>query len=73
MTCIRCSGLMVVDHLLDLQESYVPMWMSGLRCIACGNIEDPLIHYNRMRHEARRARRRALRAVQPVALPAQAA
>jgi len=73
MKCARCSGLMVVDHLLDMQESYVPMWMRGLRCVTCGNIEDPLIHYNRMMHEARRIRRRASRLVQPLAAQAQAA
>jgi len=39
---------MVADDLLDLQESYVPMWMRGLRCVACGNIVDPLIARNRM-------------------------
>jgi hypothetical protein len=73
MTCTRCSGLMVEDHLLDMKESYVPMWMRGLRCVTCGNIEDPLIHYNRMMHEARRIRRRASRVVQPVLRPAVAA
>ena len=73
MKCARCSGLMVKDHLLDMLESYVPMWMRGLRCVACGNIEDPLIHYNRMMHEARRIRRRASRVVQPLAAQAQAA
>jgi len=73
MTCARCSGLMVVDHLLDMQESWMPMWMRGLRCVACGNIEDPLIHYNRMMQEARRTRRRVSRAAQPIAAPAQAA
>jgi hypothetical protein len=39
---------MVADDLLDMQESYLPMWMRGLRCIACGNIVDPLINSNRM-------------------------
>jgi hypothetical protein len=39
---------MVTDHLLDMQESYVPMWTRGLRCIACGNIVDPLINRHRM-------------------------
>ncbi|MGQ0695623.1 MAG: hypothetical protein ACT4OL_08625 [Nitrospiraceae bacterium] len=48
MKCTRCQGLMVTDHLLDMQESYVPMWMRGLRCIACGNIVDPLINRHRM-------------------------
>jgi hypothetical protein len=32
---------MVADQLLDMQESYLPMWMRGLRCVTCGNIEDP--------------------------------
>jgi len=48
MKCTRCHGLMVADNLLDLKESYVPMWMRALRCIACGNIVDPLIHRHRM-------------------------
>jgi len=73
MTCTRCSGLMVEDHLLDMKESYVPMWMRGLRCVTCGNIEDTLIHYNRMMHEARKIRRRAAGVVQPLAAQAQAA
>jgi hypothetical protein len=48
MTCTRCKGLMVVDDLVDLQESCLPMWMRGLRCVSCGNIVDPLIMRNRM-------------------------
>ncbi len=48
MKCTRCQGLMVADDLLDMQESYLPMWMRGLRCIACGNIVDPLINQNRL-------------------------
>lgn len=59
MKCARCGGLMVADHLLDMQESYVPMWMSGLRCVACGNIEDPLIHHHRTVQHRRKTRRLA--------------
>ncbi len=47
MKCARCCGLMVADELLDLQESYLPMWMRALRCVTCGNIEDPLIRHHR--------------------------
>ncbi|MDF0665198.1 MAG: hypothetical protein P0119_03885 [Nitrospira sp.] len=61
MTCTRCSGLMVVDHLLDMQESYLPMWMRGLRCMTCGNIEDPVIHHHRIMQRTRRANRLATR------------
>jgi hypothetical protein len=34
---------MVADSLIDIQESSIPMWMKGWRCVSCGNIVDPLI------------------------------
>jgi len=39
---------MVGDSLIDIQESSIPMWMKGWRCVACGNIVDPLIQQHRM-------------------------
>ncbi len=73
MTCTRCNGLMVTDHLLDMQESSVPMWMRGLRCVACGNIEDPLIRQHRMVQRNRRTRRVATPLVKTTIRPAVAA
>jgi hypothetical protein len=73
MKCARCSGLMVADHLLDMQESYVPMWMQALRCLACGNIEDPLIHHHRMIRHTRRARRLTTHLTKTAIRPAVAA
>jgi hypothetical protein len=52
MQCIRCDGLMVVDNLIDMQESSIPMWMKGWRCVSCGNIVDPLIQRHRMIQQA---------------------
>ena len=52
MRCTKCEGLMVVDDLIDMRESYHPMWMRGWRCVACGNVVDPLILRNRMIQEA---------------------
>ena len=52
MECTRCDGLMVADHLIDLQESSIPMWMKGWRCLSCGNIVDPLIQQHRMIQQA---------------------
>ncbi len=52
MKCTRCNGLMIADDLIDLQESYLPMWMCGWRCIACDNIVDPLINRHRMVQQA---------------------
>ncbi|NGZ97569.1 MAG: hypothetical protein CV089_15860 [Nitrospira sp. WS110] len=73
MKCARCSGLMVADHLLDMQESYIPMWMQAMRCLACGNLVDPWIHFNRTTQRARRARRLATRLTTKANRPAVAA
>ncbi|MGE3152717.1 MAG: hypothetical protein AB7G48_05545 [Nitrospiraceae bacterium] len=43
MKCARCHGLMIEDHLLDIRESLGPLWIKSWRCVACGNIVDPLI------------------------------
>ncbi|MGC3974605.1 MAG: hypothetical protein QM771_09520 [Nitrospira sp.] len=43
MTCTRCEGLMVMDDMVDLQESYHPMRLRGHRCLSCGNVVDTLI------------------------------
>ena len=48
MHCTRCEGLMIPDDLVDMQESSIPMWMRGWRCLSCGNIVDPLIQRHRM-------------------------
>lgn len=73
MKCARCSGLMIADHLLDLNESYLPMWMQAMRCVTCGNIVDPLIHHHRMVQRARRVTRLASRLARSVVRPVQAA
>jgi hypothetical protein len=52
MRCTKCNGFMVVDDLIDMRESYHPMWMRGWRCVACGNVVDPLIVRHRMIQEA---------------------
>ena len=52
MDCTRCDGLMMVDNLIDMQESSIPMWMKGWRCVSCGNIVDPLIQRHRIIQQA---------------------
>jgi hypothetical protein len=39
MRCKRCDGLMVVDHLIDLECSG-ELWLSVWRCANCGNVMD---------------------------------
>lgn len=52
MKCSRCQGLMVRDHLLDIKETMGSMWVQSWRCVACGNIIDPLIEKHRMERAA---------------------
>jgi len=48
MTCQRCHGLMVEDHLLDMEESYGRPWIRGWRCVSCGDVVDPVIKRRRL-------------------------
>jgi hypothetical protein len=65
MRCAKCEGLMVTDHLIDIRESAIPMWMVGWRCVACGDIVDPLILRHRMTQEAGTTRLLKTRASEP--------
>ena len=48
MTCTRCQGCMAKDHFLDLMESAESMWLTGWRCLNCGNVLDPVMERNRL-------------------------
>jgi hypothetical protein len=65
MQCTRCDGLMVTDNLVDMEESSIPMWMKGWRCVSCGNIVDPLILRHRMIQQAGASRLLGKEAVSP--------
>jgi hypothetical protein len=46
MTCSRCDGLLVHEHLLDHREGSLS-GCHGFRCLNCGAIHDDIIHMNR--------------------------
>jgi len=48
MKCTRCNGLMVMADCLDIKGGPGELWIKAFRCIACGNLTDPLIQ----RHQA---------------------
>jgi len=48
MTCMRCHGCMAKDHFIDLLESAESVWMTGWRCLNCGNVLDPVMERNRL-------------------------
>lgn len=41
MNCRRCSGLMAVDHFIDMEDDGGHLWLRGWRCINCGAIVSP--------------------------------
>ncbi len=49
MECVRCHGLVVVDCFVDLEGSSEAEF-TGWRCVACGDISDPVIIANRHTH-----------------------
>jgi len=46
-SCSRCGGLIVSESLLDFFNEGGERRCWGLRCIACGDIVDPVIIHNR--------------------------
>lgn len=46
MKCPRCHGLLVFDTFYGLLNDRGPLRFSGLRCVCCGNVLDPLIARN---------------------------
>lgn len=46
-TCVRCSGLLVVDDCLDILGDAGEIECRVLRCIQCGDVTDPVIMRNR--------------------------
>jgi hypothetical protein len=56
MVCARCGGFVVVDRFYAHHQPEEGAW--SIRCVNCGNCEDPVIHANRhsqpaLRHCAR--------------------
>ncbi len=52
MNCSRCTGCMVEDFLLDMEDSSGPMWLQARRCMNCGNIDEQVLRNNRLAKEA---------------------
>ena len=48
MTCLRCEGLMVEDHCLDMEGAYGEMWTTSWRCMNCGRVHDAVIEQHQL-------------------------
>jgi len=47
MNCGRCQGLMLEEHLMDLESSYGGIWVRASRCINCGHRDEPVMQQHR--------------------------
>jgi hypothetical protein len=58
MLCARCGGFIVIDRSSAHHQPSTGAW--SIRCVNCGNCEDPVIHANRHRRPALRHGARAV-------------
>lgn len=58
MACTRCGGFLVIDRSSAYLQQSTNGW--SMRCVNCGNCEDPVIHANRRHHAALRRSARAV-------------
>ncbi len=48
MFCLRCHGLLVVDHFIDMQDGGKHHWLRVWRCLNCGEVAEPGIIRHRL-------------------------
>ncbi len=47
MTCSRCQGLMLEEHMIDIEAGYGDMWSRSWRCFNCGHRDDAVMRQHR--------------------------
>lgn len=50
MTCTRCQGLMLEEHMIDMEAGYGEMWSRSSRCVNCGHRDDAVLQHHRQLH-----------------------
>ena len=50
MSCTRCQGLMLDEHMIDMEGGYGEMWSRSLRCFNCGHRDDAVLRQHRQSH-----------------------
>ena len=46
-TCTRCQGLMLEEHMIDMEADYGEMWTRSWRCFNCGHRDDAVLQHHR--------------------------
>lgn len=47
MSCTRCQGLMLEEHMIDMEGGYGEMWSFSWRCFTCGHRDDAVLQHHR--------------------------
>ena len=47
MRCTRCQGLMLDEHMIDMEAGYGEMWSRSSRCVNCGHRDDGVLQQRR--------------------------
>ncbi len=50
MSCTRCQGLMLEEHMIDMEAGYGEMWTRSWRCFNCGHRHDAVIQHHHQTH-----------------------
>lgn len=53
MNCTRCQGLMLEEHMIDIEGGYGEMWCCSWRCFNCGHRDDAVLQHHRQLHAKR--------------------
>jgi hypothetical protein len=46
MSCLRCGGMMVLEHFQEIRD-HMGEGSDGWKCVSCGELLDPIILMNR--------------------------
>lgn len=57
MKCNRCTGLLLKDYSIEMEESLEQRWLCAWRCANCGHTVDPVMAANRQRQALLHVRR----------------
>lgn len=49
-TCTRCQGLMLEEHMIDMEGGYGEMWVHSWRCFNCGHRDDAVLQHHRQQY-----------------------
>jgi hypothetical protein len=64
--CPRCEGFMASQHLRDFE--FDGIWHQAIRCVNCGFITDPVIHFHQQQIKSFKPKRFRLRYCAPGSL-----